>query len=137
MKALASIGVAAVLLLASASGGARQLPVGGHRSPTPAPHHHGGKPGFRGGFPIFVIERAPTVIIEREVVRELAAAPEPAPPPPPPPREPYVIGRSYSSLPGGCMKLIEDGESYYYCGGEWYRQIGGGSRARYQAVARP
>ena len=40
-----------------------------------------------------------------------------------PPRKPYVIGNSYASLPGGCMKMIEEGAHYYYCGGgEWYRQ---------------
>ena len=131
MKALAPIGVVALLLLASASAGARPLPTGGWRSPPPrpAPHHHGSKHRF-GRFPILVIEREPTVIIEREVVRELAAAPEPPPPPPPaPPREPHVLGKSYGSLPGGCMKLIEDGASYYLCSGEWYRQVGSGYRA--------
>jgi hypothetical protein len=36
------------------------------------------------------------------------------------------------------MKLIEDGASYYFCGGgEWYRQTGDGSGAKYRAVARP
>jgi hypothetical protein len=44
-----------------------------------------------------------------------------------------VIGASYASLPGGCMKWIEGGASYYYCGGEWYRQLG----KQYRAVARP
>jgi hypothetical protein len=72
------------------------------------------------------------VIIEREVVvREVAA---PAPPAPPPPRKPFVIGRSYAALPGGCMKMIEGGASYYYCGGgEWYRLVG----KQYRAVAQP
>jgi hypothetical protein len=45
-----------------------------------------------------------------------------------------VIGASYAELPGGCMKWIEGGASYYYCGGgEWYRQLG----KQYRAVARP
>jgi hypothetical protein len=44
-----------------------------------------------------------------------------------------VIGASYASLPGGCMKMIEEGASYYYCGGgEWYKQTG----KLYRAVAR-
>ena len=69
--------------------------------------------------------------------------------PPPPPaavplpqgggakeRKPYVIGASYDSLPGSCMKLIEEGVSFYYCSGEWYRQVGEGRGATYRAVAR-
>ena len=55
----------------------------------------------------------------------------------PPPREPYVLGKSYASLPGGCMKMIEDSVSYYLCSGEWYRQVGGGRSAKYKAVAKP
>jgi len=61
--------------------------------------------------------------------------PDPPPPaPPPPPRKPYVVGRTYDALPGGCMKLIQDGGSYYLCSGEWYRPLGGG---RYLAIAQP
>ena len=67
-----------------------------------------------------------------------AEAPPPAdaPPaePPPEPRKPYVIGETYDSLPAGCMKLIEKGAAYYYCGGEWYRSAGGG---KYKAVKAP
>ena len=90
--------------------------------------------GHFGGF--ILVEREVPVIIEREViVREVAAA---APAPPPPPRKPYVIGKSYASLPGGCMKMIEGGASYYFCGGgEWYREITGGIAAKYKAVAKP
>ena len=55
-------------------------------------------------------------------------------PPLPPPRKPYVLGRTYDALPGGCMKLIQDGGSYYLCSGEWYRPLGGG---RYLAIAQP
>ena len=72
-----------------------------------------------------------------EVVRDEPAPTRADPPPPPEPRKPYVIGRSYSSLPGGCMKLIQDGSSYYYCDGGWYRQLGAGRSAQYKAVARP
>jgi hypothetical protein len=94
----------------------------------------------RGHFTNFIIlEREPTVVVEREVVvREVpVAAPAPSAPPPAP-RNPYVVGNSYASLPGGCMKMIEGGASYYWCsGGEWYRETAGGSAGRYKAVARP
>ena len=131
------VGAAAAALLMVAASAAEAEPrvvIGGWSAP---PRHHGG--GLRGrhgrhGFhvPYYVVEREPTVIIEREVVREVPVIVE-APPPPPPPREPYVIGRSYASLPGGCMKLIEEGAAYYYCGGEWYRQAG----KQYRAVHAP
>jgi len=93
---------------------------------------HGGFHGNGGGFGgVFVVEREVPVIVEREVVREVPVVVQPVAPPPP--RKPYVIGNSYASLPGGCMKMIEDGVSYYYCsGGEWYKQTG----KLYRAVAR-
>ena len=94
--------------------------------PLPPPHHDRGFPGF------FVYERDYEPVVEREIIREV---PAPAPPaPPPPPRKPYVVGRTYDALPGGCMKLIQDGGSYYLCSGEWYRPLGGG---RYLAIAQP
>jgi hypothetical protein len=34
------------------------------------------------------------------------------------------------------MKLIEEGVSYYYCGGDWYRQEGEGRSVTYKAVKR-
>ena len=99
--------------------------------------HH----GFHGGFGnVWVVEREVPVYIE---------VPTPAPPPPADAnsgtlnrdvpeiaRKPYVIGASYASLPGGCMKMIEEGVSFYYCSGEWYRQVGEGRSASYRAVAR-
>jgi hypothetical protein len=95
----------------------------------------GGRHGFNGGFGgAFIVEREVPVIVEREVVREVKPAEPPAPPAPP--RKPYVIGSSDASLPGSCMKLIDDGVSYYYCGGEWYRQVGDGRSVMYKAVAR-
>ena len=134
--------LAALLGFGSTEAGARERPVGGGlRLPVPSnsnlfswEHGH----GFKRGFPIFIVQRQP-VIIEREVVvvREVAA--RPAPPPTPSPegegkRKPYVVGRSYASLPGGCMKMIEGGASYYWCsGGEWYRLVG----KQYRAVAKP
>jgi hypothetical protein len=76
-------------------------------------------------------------VIEREVVREVPVA-APAPAAPPPPRKPYKLGASYDSLPaGGCMKLIDEGQSYYHCGGEWYREVRTAGGALYKAVAAP
>lgn len=128
----------AVLVFAASAAEAERRPIGGGlRSPPPA--HHGEMHGKHGGHPVFVpffvVERQAPVIIEREVVREVPVVVEP-PPPPPPPREPYVIGKSYASLPGGCMKLIEETVSYYLCSGEWYRQVGSGRAAKYKAVAK-
>jgi len=128
------LGAAAAALLifgASAADAQRRVVIGGWGSP---PRHHGGGLHGNRGFhvPYYVYEREPTVIIEREVIREAPVIVE-APPPPPPPRKPYVVGASYASLPGGCMKLIEDGQSYFYCGGEWYRQAG----KQYRAIEGP
>ena len=127
----------ALLFTASTAEAQQRSPVGGFRSPPPA--HHGGMHGRHGGHAFFIpvfVERQAPVVIEREVVREVPVVVEP-PPPPPPPREPYVLGKSYASLPGGCMKMIEEGVSYYLCSGEWYRQVGGGRSAKYKAVAKP
>ena len=137
MKAvdLLAIGAARVALtpLADAEAQAGR----GLRTPPPRDHgggSHGGHHGFNGT--VWIVEREVPVIIEREVVREVPVVVEP--PPPRPPRKPFVVGRHYASLPGGCMKLIEDGASYYYCGGgEWYRLMGSGSAVKYRAVAKP
>jgi hypothetical protein len=117
-----------LLVLAAASTTAQPSPVGVISNPPPP--HHGGMHGFHR--PFIIVERE--TVIEREV--EPKPPPPPAPtPPPPPPRKPYVIGRSYASLPGGCMKMIERGAAYFLCSGEWYRKVGGG--AQYKAVAKP
>jgi hypothetical protein len=109
--------IAALLALAPASASAQSR---GLRLPVPPPPPIGVFNGFPG---VWVVEREVPVIVEKEVVREV---PVPVVPESPPvPRKPYVVGASYSSLPAGCMKLIEEGASYYYCGGgEWYRQSG-------------
>ena len=133
---LLAVGAAAAAMIFAASGAeAQQRSIGGGmRSPPPA--HGGGMHGnHRFVLPFFVYERQDPVIIQREVVREVPVVVEP-PPPPPPPREPYVIGKSYTSLPSGCMKMIEDGASYFLCSGEWYRQVGSGSAVKYKAVAK-
>ncbi len=115
----------ALLALAAGAAGARGDPNGQQVSPPPPRQHV-----HPFAFPFFVVE--PQVIVEREVVHDVAPAE-----PPPPPRKPYVVGRSYDRLPGGCMKMIERGTSYFQCSGEWYRQSGGGSGGPYIAVARP
>ncbi|HEU4498410.1 MAG TPA: hypothetical protein VFR60_03650 [Sphingomicrobium sp.] len=117
-----------VLAPATAQAGSRGVGSGFRHLPPPPPVHGGHFIGFPG---VFVVEREVVQVIEREVVRE---DPPPPPEPPPPPREPYVIGKSYDSLPGGCMKMIEEGASYYLCSGEWYRQVGSGSGVKYKAV---
>ena len=128
--------MAALLFAASAAEAQARSPVGGFRGPPPS--HHGGMHGRHGSafFIPFLVERQAPVVIEREVVREVPVVVEP-PPPPSPPRKPYVLGRSYASLPGGCMKMIEGAASYYLCSGEWYRQVGSGRSATYKAVAQP
>ena len=123
-----------LLLLAAAPAGAQHAPGGG-RPWLPPPPPQGQMNGtFNGG--VIFVEREYVPVVEREVVREVTVA-EPPAAAPPPPRKPYVIGRNYSSLPGACMKIIEDGAQYYYCSGEWYRQVGTGSAAQYKAVAQP
>jgi hypothetical protein len=126
---------AALLILAASAADAQQRVVQGGwvNPPRPGGRMHGHR-GFN--VPFFFGDRE-VVVVEREIVREVPAAPPPPPEPPPPPRKPYAIGSTYASLPGGCMKLIEDGASYYYCGGEWYRQLPGGPHAQYRAVREP
>ena len=138
-----SAAVAVLPVLAAASAQAQQRAVSGPRITLPSHSNHfsweRGHHRFRGGFPALIVEREVPVIVERE-----------APPPPgavPLPeqaqggakaRKPYAVGGTYASLPGRCMKMIEGGASYYFCGGgEWYRQTGDGSGAKYRAVARP
>lgn len=138
--------MSALLIFAAAEAAAQQPPVGGGpRINLPRHSNHfswEGRDGFHGGFGgVWIVEREVPVFIERETPPPPAAAPLPEEAQggaKAPPRKPYVIGASYASLPGGCMKLIDEGVSYYYCsGGEWYRQIGGGRDARYRAVAKP
>ena len=147
-----------VLALAPAGGLAQPVTVGGVLSPpipgpgsgslypTPIPRqgmvrgsrdgvHRGLRRGFGGT--VFLYEE-PEVVHDVYVVHdEPAAAAEPPPsalaPPPPAPREPYVIGRTYGSLPGGCLKMVEGGASYFHCSEGWYRQVG----TQFRAVAGP
>ena len=139
----ASAVMSAVLIFAAAEVDAQQRAVGGVARNNFSGHSnnfsweggHGGRHGRGHGFGggVWVVERDVPVIVEREVVREVPVA---VPTPPAEPRKPYVIGASYASLPGGCMKLIEDGTSFFYCDGEWYRQVGAGRSASYTAIQR-
>ena len=137
--------MAALPILTAAKADAQQRSAGsGLRINIPSPANHfswergHGFHGIHGG--VFIVEREVPVIVEREVVREVPAKlGTPNTDVPKLPRKPYVIGGTYASLPPqGCMKLIEDGASYYFCSGdEWYRQLGAGKAAKYRAVARP
>ena len=134
MKAphLLAFGAAAAAMLFAASGaGAQQRPIGGGpRNSLPADGGMHGKNRF--GIPFFWVEQQDPVVIEKTVVKETVVVKDP--PPPPPKREPYAVGKTYDTLPPqGCMKLIENGASYYLCSGEWYRQVGG----KYEAVKEP
>jgi hypothetical protein len=137
MKALRSLALLSLLCAFASGAEAQQRSIGGApRGPTL--NHRGGMHGNHGFFaPVFFVEQQAPVVIEREVVREVPVVVE-APPPKPPPREPYVIGKSYATLPpSGCMKMIEGGVSHYLCSGEWYRQVGSGGAVMYKAVAQP
>jgi len=126
---------AAMLIIAESGAEAQQRPVGGgmrNRLPANGERMHGHN---RFVLPFFWVEREGPVIIEKEVVKEVPVVVKD--PPAPKPREPYAVGKSYASLPDGCMKMIEDGASYYLCSGEWYQQVGSGSAAKYKAVAQP
>jgi hypothetical protein len=156
MKAFRLAALGAVLALAPGGAIAQVGTVGGYLPPPiPGPgsgslypgtippqqgnmgvFHRGNRHGGNGG--VFILEDREYVPVIYERAPE-APPPPPAaaPAPPPEPRKPYVLGKSYSSLPGGCMKMIEDGASYFYCDGDWYRQIGNGHNAQYKAVAKP
>ena len=122
----------ALAILASSAVKAQPAGVGGgFRHLPPPPIANGPFLGWPG---VYVVERETIHVIEREVVKEVPVAP---PEPPPPPRKPYVIGASYDTLPAGCMKMIQDGASYYLCSGEWYRQTGSDSGVKYKAVRAP
>lgn len=146
MKALhllaMSAAMAPLLILAAARADAQQPPVAGGRPfvppPSPSQGRMGGMHGMHGsrhfsrGF--FIYQDYAPVYVHDDAQDDTPPPAAVPPPPPPAPRKPYVIGRSYSSLPpDGCLKLIQDGSSYYGCSGEWYRQVGVG----YKAVAQP
>ena len=130
VKSISLIAIGAALAVTQAH--AQQSPGFGYRTPPTPPKHggHGGHHGFVGG--IWIVEREVPGVVER-VVEVPVAVPVLAAPSPEP-REPFVLGKRYASLPGGCMKLIEGQASYYYCGdGEWYRATG----KQFLAVRKP
>ena len=135
-----SAAAAAALIFAASKADAQQAGAVGGVARNNFSNHGGGfrgghRGGLHGGFGfggVWVVERDYPVVVEREIIREVPVVVE-APPPPPPPRDPYVVGKSYASLPGGCMKIVEPGVSHFYCSGEWYRQVG----SQYRAVQRP
>ena len=135
--------VSVVLILAAREASAEDRPVGGvPRNHLPSTNHfswegghgHGRFHDGFGGGGVWIVDREVPVYVDREVPVPVPVAVET--PAPAPPREAYVIGKTYASLPGSCMKLIEEGVSFYYCSGEWYRQVGEGRAAMYRAVAR-
>jgi hypothetical protein len=155
MKALclsAAVGGACALLaLAPASALAQTATVGGVLSPpipgpgngslfpTPIPPQtvaRGARDGrHRGGFrnDVFFYEE-PYTVHDVVVVHDQPAEPAAPPEPPPAPRERWVLGRTYGSLPGGCLKMISGGASYFQCSGNWYRELGA---EQYKAVEMP
>jgi hypothetical protein len=155
MNALRLTAAGTLLALAPAGVSAQVLPGGGLAGPlypqpgsgslypTPIPpqgsvrgSRDGFHRGFRHGFGGTVFIYAEPEVVHDVVVVHDTPAPEPAaaPEPPPPPRERYVIGKSYDSLPAGCMKMVEAGGTYFLCSGDWYREVG---RDRYKAVTAP
>ena len=133
MKAFHLTAALGALVFAPGPAGAQHPVIVPYYSPPPPPPQ-GRMHGLR--HPIFLIDRDYVpVYVQGDAGGDSSDAPPAAvpPPPTPAPRKPYVVGRSYSSLPGGCLKQIQDGSSYYGCNGKWYRQAGGA----YQAVAQP
>ena len=162
MKALclraAARAVSALIVVAPASALAQEMPVGGVRGSTPQQPGSGSlfpgngslyptplsppdsiapppqSPPPRPAWQRLIFFEEPEVVHDVVVMHDQPAEPPAPPPPPSPPREPYALGRSYGSLPGGCMKMIASGASYFQCSGEWYRQVGA---RRYIGVEMP
>ena len=126
-----SAAMSALLIFAAAEADAQRRPVGGGQRSMPPVHRN----SIRG---IIIVERQVIQTVEPETDAKQAVAPPAAPAAAAPePRKPYAIGSTYSSIPSGCMKLIEDGASYYHCNGEWYRSVSSGNGVQYLAVRAP
>jgi hypothetical protein len=126
-----SAAMSALLIFAAAEADAQRPTAGGvPRIMPPVPRDRVGD--------LVIVEREVIQTVEAEKDAKQAATPPAAPAPAAPePRKPYAIGSTYSSIPSGCMKLIEDGASYYHCNGEWYRSVSSGSGVQYLAVREP
>lgn len=124
-----SAAMSALLIIAAAEADAQQRPVGGGtRIMPPVPRDRD----------VIIVERQVTQTVEPDTDAKQAVAPPAAPAAAAPePRKPYAIGSTYSSIPSGCMKLIEDGASYYHCNGEWYQSVSSGNGVQYLAVRAP
>ena len=140
--------LSAMLILAASQSVAQDQSAGaGPRNPIPSGGGQtgpGGATGVGTGGGHFGRARVNDVFLVEEQVIEVVEPKEeeakPAPPPAAPPaaepekREPFKIGNSYDTLPPGCMKMIQEGASYYFCsGGEWYQRVEG----KYLAVEQP
>ena len=143
--------LSAMLILAASQTEAQDRPAGsGPRNPIPSGGGQtGGQMGSGGHAGVgsgsnFGRERVNDIfLVEEQVVQVVAPQEEeeakPAAPPASPPaaepekREPYAVGKSYSSLPPGCMKMIQGAALFYLCGGDWYQKVDG----QYLAVAQP
>ena len=126
-----SAAMSALPIIAAAEADAQQSPVGGGpRITPPVPRDR-----VRD---VIIVEKEVTQTVEPETDAKQAVAPPAAPVAPvPEPRKPYAIGNTYSSIPSGCMKLIENGASYYHCNGEWYQSVSSGNGGQYLAVRGP
>jgi hypothetical protein len=126
-----SAAMSVLLIFAAAEADAQRRPAGGGlRTMPPVP---------RDPIQNFIIVETEVIqTVEPETDEKQAVTPPADPAPPPPePRKPYAIGSTYSSIPSGCMKLIEVGASYYHCNGEWYQSVSSGNGAQYLAVRMP
>ena len=139
VNAIRPLATLIVALVTASPAAAQQAGTLIPRTPPPPPqsvihgtfdggHHH----GFGGGG--FILYPETEVVHDVVVVHDQPAEPPSPPTLPPAPKEPWVMGRTYASLPGGCMKMVEKAASYFYCGGDWYRQVGSRS---YKAVGKP
>jgi len=138
--------VPAVGAVAQPMAGGSLYPGSGSLYPTPMPPQVRSQTGMRGfhGVPgfhgthrgrngnVFIYGEDYVPVVVEEVARDEPPAPPP-PAPPPEPRKPYVLGRIYDTLPGGCLKLLQDGAAYYQCSGHWYQEVG----EQYKAVRMP
>jgi len=61
----------------------------------------------------------------------------PATPPPPTPAGSPAIGTEVTALPDGCKSLTKDNQSYFECGGVYYKPAFQGTNLVYVVQAKP